>query len=85
MVNILPAFQLVVGQHLARFLPTLNKQLFWMVCVGLVEPAVHEGGKVVELLLLEHGGGQHGLVGDPLLWPHLVGKKQDQTSNHSKV
>ena len=49
----------------------LVKQLLWMVRVGLVEPAVHEGGKVVELLLLEHGGCQHRLVGDPLLRAHL--------------
>ena len=56
MVYILPAFQLVVGQYLVRFLPTLNKQLFWVVCVRMVEPAVHEGGKVVELLLLQHAG-----------------------------
>ena len=40
-------------QHLARVPPALVKQLFWVVCVRLVEPAVHEGGKVVELLRLE--------------------------------
>ena len=56
MVYILPAFQLVVGQHLVRILPTLNKQLFWVVCVRMVEPAVHEGGKIVELLLFQHAG-----------------------------
>ena len=56
MVNILPAIQLVVGQYLVRFLPTLNKQLFWVVCVRMVEPAVHEGGKIVELLLFQHAG-----------------------------
>ena len=63
--------QFVVGQHLVSIPPALVKQLFWVVRVRLVEPAVHEGGKVVELLRFEHGSCQHGLVGDPLFRAHL--------------
>ena len=51
------------------------KQSLRVICVWLVESAVHAGGEVVELLGLKHGGGQHRLIGDPLLWPHLVEEK----------
>ena len=45
-----------------------------MINIRVVEPAVHESGKVIELLRLQHGRGQHRLVGDPLLRPHLRGE-----------
>jgi len=38
-----------------RILFTHGKQLLGVINVGLVESAVHEGGKVIELLRLEHG------------------------------
>ena len=45
----------------------LEKGIF----VVLVEPAVHEGGKVVDRVGGQLGRGQHGLVRNPLLGSDL--------------
>ena len=41
------------------------------IFVVLVEPAVHEGGKVVDRVGGQLGSGEHGLVRNPLLGSHL--------------
>ena len=49
-----------------------------MINIRVVEPAVHESGKVVQLFRAQHGGGQHGLVGDPLFRTHLRKNSRQQ-------